>query len=182
MTTPPFDDIKNFMNAAWDGDTDGMNAFLAKYPDAQEITKGEPIGFTALMWAAQSDKPSSIELLLARGAKIDARDMNGETSLMLAAGRGNFATVHMLIDKGADVLATDNGGRTAADHAKGKLATFSYLETVIQQRRKTEEEAAAQAARVARETLEQAQTALQNQMRANLKSGKFRLGRRSPWG
>ena len=178
MTQPPFDEIKNFINAAWDGDVAGMNAFLDKYPDAQEITKGEPIGYTALMWAAQSNKPVSIALLLDRGAKIDARDKEGETPLMLAANRGHIEAVDVLLRRGADVLATDNQGRTASDIAQKqeKTQTAVMLDGAVAARRKAVEDAEC----AAREALERAENSFQDRMRAVARSGRFRLRGSTP--
>lgn len=176
MSTPAFEDIRLFINAAWDGDTEGMKAYIDKFPDALEATKGEPIHWTAMMWAAQADKPMSIGLLLDRGAQIDARDANGQTPLMLAAHRGNATTVAFLIERGADVLLRDDKGQTAADCARrqDKFATAVLLDGVTQAR----QQAMADAERREQDELARAARAVQDQMRATARSRRFKLN----WG
>src|SRR5581483_2584155 len=44
-----------------------------------------------------------VDLLLQRGAPIDARDLAGATALYVAAERGQLAVVQRLVDKGANV-------------------------------------------------------------------------------
>ena len=53
------------------------------------------------------------ELLLERGAEIDARDEDsGATPLYNAASWGKLDVVKLLIDKGADVTARNKAGKT----------------------------------------------------------------------
>lgn len=170
---PSFPEIKKFMDDAWDGEVEGISAFLDKYPEATEITKGEPIGWTALMWSARSGKMDSINALLARGAKVDAHDGDGQTPLMMAAHRGYMSVVGLLIEKGADVLATDGKGRTAADIAreeKQRLTTEMLEKAAGEKRRKQSEAEQAAAKRV-----QDAEKDLQDRMRAVARSGKFRI-------
>ena len=63
--------------------------------------------------------PVSVELLLARGADVNARTKQGQTPLMLAAGSWAASwdpgAVSLLLKKGADVVQPDNrraGGPT----------------------------------------------------------------------
>jgi ankyrin repeat protein len=51
-----------------------------------------------------------LDLLLARGAPIDARDLNGATALYRAAERGHISVVQRLIERGADVNLTGRSG------------------------------------------------------------------------
>ncbi len=81
-------------------------------------------GLTALMWAAgHEDGVGSraaigvIELLIARGAVLDAADDRGRTALMTAAERGDAEVVQALIRHGADRAARDKDGKTARDLA-----------------------------------------------------------------
>ncbi|TAL40052.1 MAG: ankyrin repeat domain-containing protein [Alphaproteobacteria bacterium] len=168
-----FEEIKNFMNAAWDGDVDGIHAFLDKYPGATEITKGEPAGWTALMWSARNGKMDSIKALLERGAKVDARDGDGQTPLMMAAHRGYISVVGLLIEKGADVGATDGKGRTAADiaRAENQRLTTGILEKAAAEKRQQQTEAE----RAAAERISDAEKDLQDRMRQVARTGKFRI-------
>lgn len=81
-------------------------------------------GKTALILAAEWGNDAAVELLIARGAKIDARDANGCTALMHAV-RGKatlpdttFAGIAArLLDAGSDPTLRDHAGKTALDHA-----------------------------------------------------------------
>jgi ankyrin repeat protein len=79
---------------------------------------------TALMWAAGHEDGvgagaalSTVELLLARGAPIDAADDRGRTALMAAAELGHAEVALMLIGRGADQALRDKSGKTALDLA-----------------------------------------------------------------
>ncbi len=79
---------------------------------------------TALMWSAGHEDGvgaaaavAVVELLVARGAVIDAADNRGRTALMIAAERGDAAVVETLILRGADRALRDMAGKTARDLA-----------------------------------------------------------------
>ncbi len=79
---------------------------------------------TALMWTAGHDEGVGagavervVELLLARGAKLDAADNRGRTALMIAAALGDAPTVGILLQRGADPSLRDKDDKTAADLA-----------------------------------------------------------------
>jgi ankyrin repeat protein len=79
---------------------------------------------TVLMWAAGHDDAAgvldvaeSVNLLLDRGARIDAADNRGRTALMIAAELGHSTAVDLLIRRGADRSLTDKAGKTALDLA-----------------------------------------------------------------
>jgi ankyrin repeat protein len=71
---------------------------------------------TPLMEAA-SHSPRIVDLLISRGANVNARDVLGGTALMMAARGGRGDIVRVLIKAGADVNAKDNEGRTALSGA-----------------------------------------------------------------
>jgi uncharacterized protein len=79
---------------------------------------------TALMWAAGHEDgvgaaaaAAVVELLIARGAAINAADNRGRTALMIAAERGDATVVETLILRGADRALRDKAGNTARDLA-----------------------------------------------------------------
>jgi ankyrin repeat protein len=81
-------------------------------------------GLTALMWAAgHEDGVGSraaiavVDLLIMRGALLDAADDRGRTALMIAAERGDAQVVTALLRHGSDPAAKDGDGRTARDLA-----------------------------------------------------------------
>jgi ankyrin repeat protein len=71
-------------------------------------------GTTPLMVARTADV---VWLLVAKGARINARSKRGETALAAAAGRGDDESVKLLLSKGADVNAADYRGYTPLMHA-----------------------------------------------------------------
>jgi ankyrin repeat protein len=79
---------------------------------------------TALMWAAgypdgagALDAAKVVNLLLERGAFIDAADNRGRTALMIAAERGHAAIVEILLQHGANGSLKDKEGKVARDLA-----------------------------------------------------------------
>jgi ankyrin repeat protein len=65
-----------------------------------------PEGETALMTVARTGRVDAATLLIARGAKVDARETwRGQDALMWAAGQGQADMVRYLIAAGADVNA-----------------------------------------------------------------------------
>ncbi len=98
-----------------------------------DATMAGPDGATAMRWMARWEAEKmipTIDLLLAAGAKIDARDRLGRTPLMMtihASLTGDDA-VAVFLAKGANPDATDPGGNTlmhllASDSAKKERAT-----------------------------------------------------------
>lgn len=76
-------------------------------------------GWTPLHYAASgSDALAVLELLLERGAAIDARAPNGNTPLMMASRFGAWASAEALLMRGADPRLANAAGQTAADFAR----------------------------------------------------------------
>ena len=78
------------------------------------------------MMAARTGSVPVMELLLANGAKIDAREkLRGTTALMWAAANSNTDAVRLLISKGADInarSATDRAGPQPLSRAAGRAS------------------------------------------------------------
>ena len=58
-----------------------------------------------------------VELLLAEGADVNAKDKYGLTPLHRAASGGHTETAELLITEGADVNAKNEDGKTPLDRA-----------------------------------------------------------------
>lgn len=66
-------------------------------------------GITPLMAAADGNQLTLIDLLLLKGAEVNAKDDKGRTPLYFAMGKeGNTETAAFLIKRGADVNLADN--------------------------------------------------------------------------
>jgi uncharacterized protein len=83
---------------------------------------------TALMWAAghANDAPEveavkTVELLIAKGARIDDVDNRGWTALMIAAELGHGAVIDVLLKRGARRYLSDGKGKTALDLANASV-------------------------------------------------------------
>lgn len=78
---------------------------------------------TPLHDAASSACPSlfCIDLLVARGARLDAKNRDSMSPLCVAALYGQFAAVRVLLGYGADRWLTDNRKMTALDIAEEQL-------------------------------------------------------------
>ena len=77
-------------------------------------------GWAPLHYAATGPEPKVVELLLARGAAVDARSPNGSTPLMMAARYGSETSVDLLLARGADARARNDQGLDAAAFARAE--------------------------------------------------------------
>jgi len=93
-------------------------------PDSQDAE-----GWTALMYAAHSEDPHLVQLLLKAEAALDLVNREGETALVVAVKRGNVEAARQLLMAGADVKPKDARGRTALDLAEEDNRT--YLSQII---------------------------------------------------
>lgn len=92
-------------------------------------TKEGTLGATPLHFAALVGNTDVVGLLIAKGAKVDARTTDNETPLILTAQNADIATAKLLISKGASVDAKDAGGRTSLHYAAygGNTALAKFL-------------------------------------------------------
>ncbi len=75
-------------------------------------------GWTPLHYAAASPGAKALQVLLARGARVDARSPNGTTPLMMAAQYGTEDAVNLLLKQGADVRLRNDLNLGPADFAQ----------------------------------------------------------------
>ena len=106
------------MWAAWNGTKWAVEMLLSKGASVNLASKRAT---TALMWAASVSGPFGtgqieiVNLLLDRGAAIDARDIQGRTALLGACDRqfeSSAPLVQLLLKKGASIEVADLSGNT----------------------------------------------------------------------
>ena len=100
----------------------GMDAEIARL-----LASGAPVnaedadGRTALSFAVENDKGSSVGALITAGADLERRVRSGfaqsMTPLILASAKGHKNLVQQLLEAGANFRATMNGGFTALNTA-----------------------------------------------------------------
>jgi uncharacterized protein len=128
-----------FLRAAKAGDLPAMKLLLEHGADAALAPTRS--GITPLMAAAglgtteqdttgrfktQAQAIAAIQLLLDRGADVNAKANDGRTALHGAALQGYDDVIEFLASKGADLTAKDNKGFTALDTALGREGGFGF--------------------------------------------------------
>ncbi len=103
--------------AAKAGHIEAVNKHLDMGTDVNEK---DDLQMTPLLYA---DTKEIAELLIAKGADVDAMDMQGMTPLNMAASAGHTGIAKLLISKGANVNAKDNQGLTPLHRAETKEIT-----------------------------------------------------------
>ena len=100
------------MIAALKGRTDWSRRLLER---GAQVNKP---GWSPLHYAASGPEPAVVQLLIERGAEVDAASPNRSTPLMMAARYGSEASVDLLLARGADPKARNDRGLDAADFAR----------------------------------------------------------------
>lgn len=101
------------------GDAAMVELLLKRGGNANESDPDDQISLVG--WAAITNSVDVLDVLLARGAKVDHKDSYGMTPLLFAASidYGDTVVIEKLLAGGANDKATTNGGKTASDLAKG---------------------------------------------------------------
>ena len=107
-TIRPGDDM---CSAVRRGDIEAVKGLLTKGADPN--TGDDQFGVSPLSWAALLGKTEIAELLIQKGADVNARNRDGGTALHGAAFLGHADTAELLVRKGADVNATNGKGETS---------------------------------------------------------------------
>jgi ankyrin repeat protein len=97
----------------YDAVREGQEALLAEFL-RQGVDPNQPDsrGFPPIILASYNGQPRAVELLLAAGAAVDARDAKQATALAGVAFKDDLAIARRLIAAGADVNAANDMGRT----------------------------------------------------------------------
>lgn len=100
------------MTAALKGNLAGARLLLARGAKVNQS------GWSPLHYAAAGPEPKIVQLLIDRGAAIDAASPNGTTPLMMAAQYGSEASVDLLLSHGADLKRRNERNLDAVDFAR----------------------------------------------------------------
>ena len=68
-------------------------------------------GFTALHWAAFTNRVETLDTLIKFGADLEERTADGKTAVHIAAYKGNREFIENLLKRGADINAVDAEGQ-----------------------------------------------------------------------
>ncbi len=114
---------EDMIKEAYRGNIATVKACLERGADVNG--KLEYSGWTALMLAAGEGHTKMVEVLLAKGAEVNATDVLKNTALIRAAVNGHTETVKVLLAHGAEVNARGRGGT-----ALMRAARYGYADTV----------------------------------------------------
>lgn len=109
--------VEAFCQAASHGNMDTVITYLNAYGD-KLINEQDAIKGRAITWAAFAGHVDIVELLLERGAAIDAGGTGGKPALSWAIDSGRLDAIEFLLQQGASMLQPDHKGQTPIDHAR----------------------------------------------------------------
>ncbi|AMV40288.1 acyltransferase family protein [Planctomyces sp. SH-PL62] len=115
--------------AARVGDLDGIERRLASGAAVNDPDPKQ--GGAPLLWAAAGGRAEAVELLLARGADVNAADREGGTALHAAAFLGHEKVVEALVRAGAKLDAMNKTGNTPLDVASLDEETTRYYASLL---------------------------------------------------
>jgi len=122
--------VDSIWSAVKTGDVEAINQHLADGADIN--ARDSELGITLLSWAALFDQTEVIELLIKKGADVNAKNRDGATPLHAAAFLGRTEAAELLIQKGADVNAKNNNGETPLDATTADWETTKSIASILQ--------------------------------------------------
>ena len=84
----------------------------------EKKAKIDHIGWTPLHYACAKGQIEVAQFLVANGADVNSRSLNGTTPLMMAAQSGNEPLIKFLLDNGADIQLRNELGFSVIDIAE----------------------------------------------------------------
>ncbi|XP_071481368.1 scaffold protein ILK-like, partial [Diadema antillarum] len=98
---------------------DGNAVYVRVWLDKVENdpNQGDDHGFSPMHWACKEGRTNIVDMLLSRGAKINATNMGDDTALHLAAAHGHRDIVLKLLQHRADINAMNEHGNTPLHYA-----------------------------------------------------------------
>ncbi|RWS28183.1 integrin-linked protein kinase-like protein [Leptotrombidium deliense] len=82
-----------------------------------DMNQGDDHGFSPLHWASKEGRTPIVEMLINKGARINATNMGDDTALHLAAAHGHRDIVLILVRSKADINAVNEHGNTPLHYA-----------------------------------------------------------------
>ena len=129
--SPPLaKDESDIWRAAKAGDLGAIEQHLASGTTVDALHPEH--GGTPLIWAAVTGQTEAIELLIGRGADVNALSQDGGTALHASAFLGHDSAVELLLRNGAKVNATNYRGSTPLDVATLDEGTTRYFASLLQ--------------------------------------------------
>ncbi len=121
------DESLGILDAVISGDLTKVEQILLVRPHLIAVQTNRH-AWTLLHMAASGGNPKMTELLISKGAAVNATNRDGKSPLHYAAGKGHLNVVEALLAHFADPDAKYNG-KTAADlaHEHGHLEVETYL-------------------------------------------------------
>lgn len=120
---------RNLWEAAAAGDLDAIRRFAATM---DKLDGPDPkLGVTAMAWAAITDKPQAVELLIELGADPNATNWDGNTPLHAACFLGRESIARKLLDAGANAELKGREGARPADVMNRDEATTRSIATTL---------------------------------------------------
>jgi len=116
MMIAPTQIKSKLFKAVKDGEYSMVWALLSKGADPSEPEETGP-GFTPLHLSAKEGNLPICQLLVSKGADVNAKDKSGQTPLHRAAYWGRYVVVDFLVYVGANVKLADNLNQTPYDVA-----------------------------------------------------------------
>ena len=119
--------------ASWAGQPETTRLLLDRSADLTAVSvnplRNQPLN-AAVAGPNTETRTACVRLLLAAGADVNNRQVNGNTPLHTAAHMGDIATVEALLAHGADTGLRSDDGKSAADYARagGHEALATRLE------------------------------------------------------
>lgn len=109
-------EVSAFIASVMQGDVPAVEKTLQAHPDAHKWQ--DRAGNSALMMAVINGPSPVIDLLLDKGADVNAQNRHGGNALARAAHFGHIDLVKKLLSLGADPSMKDAAGQDAAQWAK----------------------------------------------------------------
>uniref|UniRef100_A0A6B2EA51 Putative integrin-linked kinase n=1 Tax=Phlebotomus kandelakii TaxID=1109342 RepID=A0A6B2EA51_9DIPT len=82
-----------------------------------DMNQGDDHGFSPLHWCSKEGHTKLVEMLLQRGARVNATNMGDDIPLHLASAHGHLEIVMQLLRHKSDVNATNEHGNTPLHYA-----------------------------------------------------------------